>query len=187
MTLRRNPLRTNDGNREQTQVFYERGYRHSGFRHVHYLEVPGKGHDLPDDAWFERAIVLLDEPLVNSREKRKRQAEQQLAKAVSLLDRDLLAGYRALGKVANRYVGTKAADLAADRQKTMMDDPQLRDQIENAIVSDEARKLLGLGLNYHRAGLQSKAKEILNLIVKQYPDTSEAEQAKKLIQQITVE
>ncbi len=51
-----------DFNRANTRAAFDVGYRKEGFAHVHYLEVPGHAHSLPDAAWFEKALKLLDPP-----------------------------------------------------------------------------------------------------------------------------
>jgi poly(3-hydroxybutyrate) depolymerase len=51
-----------DGNRVQTQVYYE-GFKHDGFEHITYIQVPGMGHGAPDPEWFEKGLKALDEPL----------------------------------------------------------------------------------------------------------------------------
>jgi predicted esterase len=51
-----------DMNRDGTRAVYE-AYKKAGFEHITYLEEPGLGHHAPSAAWFEKAIVFLDEPL----------------------------------------------------------------------------------------------------------------------------
>jgi pimeloyl-ACP methyl ester carboxylesterase len=51
-----------DFNREQTWVYYDRGYKRL-MDHALYLEVPGMGHSIAPPDWFEKAIVFLDAPL----------------------------------------------------------------------------------------------------------------------------
>lgn len=48
-----------DSNREQTQVFYEKGYK-KRFKNVLYIQVPKMGHEKPPAEWFEKAIDYLD-------------------------------------------------------------------------------------------------------------------------------
>ncbi len=57
-----------DQNRAQTKATYE-SWKRDGIRNAHYLEVPAMGHVLPPTDWFEKAIVLLDEPVKNAAEK----------------------------------------------------------------------------------------------------------------------
>ena len=52
-----------DGNREQTQLYYE-GFKRDGFEHCTYLQVPGMGHRAPDTEWFEKGMAALDAPPV---------------------------------------------------------------------------------------------------------------------------
>jgi poly(3-hydroxybutyrate) depolymerase len=51
-----------DGNREQTQLYYN-AFKHDGFDHITYLQVPGMGHQPPDEEWFAKGMAALDEPL----------------------------------------------------------------------------------------------------------------------------
>jgi hypothetical protein len=51
-----------DGNREQTQVYYN-AFKHDGFDHITYLQVPGMGHQPPNEEWFAKGMAALDEPL----------------------------------------------------------------------------------------------------------------------------
>ena len=60
-----------DENRAQTKATYE-AWKRDGIRHAHYLEVPAMGHTLPSPQWFEKGIVLLDEPLKAAAEKGKK-------------------------------------------------------------------------------------------------------------------
>jgi hypothetical protein len=52
----------NDGNREQTQLYYN-GFKRDGFEHITYLQVPGMGHQAPNAEWFEKGLTALDEPI----------------------------------------------------------------------------------------------------------------------------
>lgn len=56
-----------DGNRDQTRTIYKSGYERRRFKHAHYLEVPGKGHAMPDAEWFEKGVELLDKPLAENK------------------------------------------------------------------------------------------------------------------------
>lgn len=49
----------NDSNRVQTKDYYDNGYSKQ-LRHVLYIQVPGMGHELPPDEWYEKAIIFLD-------------------------------------------------------------------------------------------------------------------------------
>jgi len=57
----RHVLLTGDGdmNREQTKVIYA-GMLEDGFKHVTYIEIPGLGHQVPNRAWFEKGLDLLE-------------------------------------------------------------------------------------------------------------------------------
>jgi len=51
-----------DGNREQTKVYYELGFKRDGFQRVTYIEVPGMGHQPPNAEWFEKALKAMEAP-----------------------------------------------------------------------------------------------------------------------------
>jgi len=46
-----------DPNREQTNEYYEKGFKKDGFLHVTYIEVPGMGHQPPNSEWFEKGLL----------------------------------------------------------------------------------------------------------------------------------
>jgi len=46
-------------NREQTKLYYG-GMLEDGFKHVTYIEIPGLGHQVPNRAWFEKGLDLLE-------------------------------------------------------------------------------------------------------------------------------
>jgi len=54
-----------DGNRAQTQDYYENGYKKK-LRHVLYIQVPGMGHEMPPVEWYDKAIVFLDTALATT-------------------------------------------------------------------------------------------------------------------------
>ena len=51
-----------DGNREQTETYYN-AFKRDGFEHITYLQVPGMGHQAPNEEWFEKGMAALDENL----------------------------------------------------------------------------------------------------------------------------
>ena len=53
----------NDMNREPTHEFYDKGFVKDKFAHVEYIEVPGMGHNIPEQQWIEKALTSLDAPL----------------------------------------------------------------------------------------------------------------------------
>jgi poly(3-hydroxybutyrate) depolymerase len=70
----------NDGNREQTQVYYE-AMKKDGFKYVTYIQVPGMGHQTPNAEWFEKGIVALDEGRDAIAKAQQEAAQKQSAKA----------------------------------------------------------------------------------------------------------
>lgn len=50
-----------DFNRANTRAAHEHGFRKEGFTAVHYLEVPGLSHALPEAKWLEQGLDFLDQ------------------------------------------------------------------------------------------------------------------------------
>jgi len=114
-----------DFNRVETKAKFEEGFQKDGFRHVHYLEVPGMGHQAPPQEWFEKGIALLNEPLVEQR------------KPPTPLQRE-----------------------------------------------EKARGKLWLARNYIAARRADRAKAVLQKLIDEYPDTPQAAEAKKLLEEL---
>ena len=51
-----------DGNRPGTHAAYQHGFKKKRFKHVQYIEVPGKGHALPDEQYFAGGLRALEPP-----------------------------------------------------------------------------------------------------------------------------
>jgi predicted esterase len=60
-----------DMNREPTHEFYDKGFLKDRFQHVEYIEVPGMGHNIPEQQWIEKALTSLDAPLKKPNNKEK--------------------------------------------------------------------------------------------------------------------
>ena len=109
-----------DYNMPEMRAHFEQGFKADAFEHAHYLEVPGMGHNYPDAEWFEKAIEMLDAPLVE-REKAKegpvdeqtqRRAQQRLEIALRVLKRDEGRGTTLLKRLVKELPNTDAADTA---------------------------------------------------------------------------
>ena len=107
-----------DYNMPQMRAHFEQGFEKDQFEHAHYLEVPGMGHAYPDADWYEKAIVLLDEPLrpggdlPPADEKTQRLAQRRLEVALRALERDRDRGVRALERLVEDLPNTQAAEQA---------------------------------------------------------------------------
>ncbi len=111
-----------DFNMPEMRAHFEQGFKQDGFEHAHYLEVPGMAHTYPSAEWFEKAIVLLDQPIVDAAqakanqppadEQTQRLAQRRLEVALRTLDKDRDRGVRALQRLVEELPNTDAAEQA---------------------------------------------------------------------------
>ncbi len=110
-----------DYNMPQMRAHFEQGFERDGFKHAHYLEVKGMGHNYPDAKWYDRALTLLEkdkepdgagEPADG---RTQRVAKKRLEVALRTLKRDRARGVRALQRLIDDLPNTEAA--AEARQK----------------------------------------------------------------------
>lgn len=111
-----------DFNMPEMRAHYEQGFKPDGFEHAHYLEVPGMGHEYPDAEWFDKALALLDKPLIEKREaiaslppadeRTQRLAQRRLEVALRTLERDEDRGRRVLERLIEELPNTEAAKTA---------------------------------------------------------------------------
>jgi hypothetical protein len=148
-----------DPNRDQTQVYYE-AFQHDGFAHCTYLQVPNVGHQPPPREWFEKAIEALDAPA-------------DAAAAAAPQTRPTAAPGAAARPALTAAAATRPAGAARNPpQKPMPEAPS------------DADRLLAVARIYADNRLYDRAREKLQEIVKKYPRTPAAEQAKKLLNDI---
>ncbi|MEM6506938.1 MAG: hypothetical protein AAF711_15990, partial [Planctomycetota bacterium] len=88
-----------DYNQANVKSVYE-GYRAAGFKRVHYIEQPGLGHSMPSTDYLDKAIQLVDAPLVEAAKKHytdvgKRRASNRLGDALLLYRKALMHGRNA--------------------------------------------------------------------------------------------
>jgi hypothetical protein len=145
----------NDFNLSNTVAVYNSGYLKEGYQHVTLMQVPGMGHDVPDADWFEKAIAALDEPL----------PKIQAARAATRAAATQQAARRAPAKPT-----TTAATAPA------------RAEAENP--ARDADRLLNLARSYIAAGSYAPARARLEKIISSYPNTTQAQDAKKLLREI---
>lgn len=109
-----------DYNMPQMRAHYEQGFKRDGFKHAHYLEVPGMGHVYPDAKWYGKALALLDKPLNEdpaaglepADERTQRIAQRRLEVALRTLERDRERGVRVLERLIDELPNTEAARSA---------------------------------------------------------------------------
>lgn len=161
--------------------------RESRFAYVSYMEVPGMGHELPPASSLDQAIGALDaplEPLRAAQAERVRRLEPiaaaRFAEALRLAETDVPAGYELLRGVARSFRGTEAAARAADHADQLWS--QHRADIEAAAARTEARRQLTLAKNYIAAARHEAAREPLETIIRQFPTTPEADEARRLLE-----
>jgi len=180
-----------DYNREQAREILRQGFLRDGFLHAHYLEMPDTGHSPPSAEWFERGIELLDAPLEAGAledgrkliEYRRAQAAGELAAAKQLLEDNLFAGYERLQMIGFQYRGTPQGAEAHKRVRQLRADSARRERIDAAIARQQVEQLLRNGRNYVRHRYWKSARMTLESLLKRYPDTPEAAEAKKLLEQ----
>ena len=148
-----------DPNRDQTQVYYE-AFQHDGFAHCTYLQVPNVGHQPPPREWFEKAIEALDAPRCR-------------------------CGGRAADP-PHRVPGAAPVPrlTAAAATRPPRQPPEIRRRSRRRGAPSDADRLLAVARIYADNRLYDQAREKLQEIVKKYPRTPAAEQAKKLLNDI---
>ncbi len=115
------------------------------------------------------------------KEKLEGTAGRALGSARRLLDGDLAGGYKALRDVARRYPKTRAAAEASQEADGLWADPKKRSAILSVASSRRAEGLLRLAKNFMANGVNDQARSRLEKIVKEYPGTSQATEAEKLL------
>ena len=91
---------------------------------------------------------------------------------------------KALEKLAEQYPDTEAGKEAAERAQKMRADPNLVNQLKSEAAEHECKGWLSMARSYISAGLPEKAKPYLEDILKKYPDSPYAEEARKLLAEI---
>ncbi|HEV8608386.1 MAG TPA: PHB depolymerase family esterase, partial [Tepidisphaeraceae bacterium] len=185
-----------DGNREQTKIYYENGFKKDGFLHVTYLEVPGMGHQPPNSEWFERGLAAMEDlkttgvvaatlPAGGAASVASggddSAANGALKAARELAGKDVVAGHGAFLEVARKYSKSGVAKMALEEADKLMGNAENRKRIESAA---EADKLLRVARVYAENKLWREARSRLEKILADFPDAPAAKEAKELLRQI---
>jgi tetratricopeptide (TPR) repeat protein len=119
-----------------------------------------------------------------ARKRRAAVAMKQFEDAKALLEKDLLEGYIALRNVAKKNrefeAGTKATQLAEDT----INDPKKRRILKPALEERDAAELLKIARNYVSLNKLDEAYDELRKLIKEYPRTRSATEARALMEQI---
>jgi hypothetical protein len=147
-----------DENREQTWLNYQ-GFVRDRFEHVTYYQVPGMGHQPPPADWFDEALAFLDRrEEVAAPQVAAAAAPKAVVKPAAVAAGGAAGGGAAAGGAAGASQGTDRAAVAAGlltRAKLYVDNK----------VYEQARERLGW-------------------IVKNYPETPAAGEARRMLKEI---
>jgi len=91
----------------------------------------------------------------------------------------------ALEALAKKFPGTEAGRTAAGRAAAMRADPEVMRQIRLEAAERDCKSWLSMAQNYIQADMPEKAKPYLQKVLEKYPDTPHAEEAKKLLAEIS--
>ena len=107
--------------------------------------------------------------------------KRALERAEVALKEDLGKGYRALRALEKRHAGTQAAVEAKSQADGIWNDPAARKKIEGAATSAAAGKLLRSAKNYLSNNMKPIARKKLEEVMRKFPGSPEARDAKKLL------
>jgi len=141
--------------------------------------------ELASKAKDQLAKLLKEEGAEAAIEKGRR--EQQAADAVNAVEAkrsdippaSLLKAYESL---AATYADTEAGRTAGQRAKAMRSDTALMSRIANEAAEKDCPGWLSMARNFIKADLPDKARLYLEKVVKTYPDTSYAAEAKEMLE-----
>ncbi len=178
-----------DGNRDQTLVTYEYGYKRAKFNHVTYLEVPGMGHVMPPAEWFDKGLAALDAPLIEIRERREQEAKKAFDEAVYRLSKSPQHGIRAMQELLQHFGDTTYADKAREALAKTRPIESKTDEVEPPIDPAETlltrnREDLAMAKNYLAADRPDLAKPLLENVITRTPDSEEAATAQTLLDEL---
>ncbi len=109
---------TEDFNYQPVTVTYETGFVKDDFAHATLLEVPGLDHRLADETWLEKAILALDEPLID-------RAKDELAEADQLEKQGKFADAYRLYLAVSMHGGEALGERADERMAELFEKARL--------------------------------------------------------------
>jgi tetratricopeptide (TPR) repeat protein len=93
----------------------------------------------------------------------------------------LLDAYELYGRITQQAPGTEAARKSAEARTRLEKDADLLARLRQAQAERKARELLGLAQGYLKAGRPDIAREHLQKVLADYPQTPQAAEAKTLL------
>ena len=110
----------------------------------------------------------------------EQKASAALAQARKLRDDQKLSdAYLQLKDIVTDYPNTVSAATAADMVKSFEQDPDMMKQVHEQIADNKANGILALARSYVSAGLNTNAREKFQSVMDQFPDSAQADAAKK--------
>ncbi len=114
----------------------------------------------------------------------ERIARARLENARKLVAKDLVAGYRELRELAEKYEATPSGKEAGEEAEKIWTDADKRKQIETLSAEAEANKLHALAKRYLDAADFKNARDKLEQLVENYPQSKLAAEAMALLEAI---
>lgn len=195
---------TYDMNHDPIKATYQQGFLADGFAHVEYVEVPGMGHQPTNAPTLDAAIQTLDAPLAADAPKNFALAQTlekagKISQARPLYAEVALHGPARLADEAQqRLMNLPIENDAPTTTPTNAPSPPITDAVKKDAtpavpVPDsnaeerEAQSWYSLAENYQRNNLYDQAKQRLERILKEHPNTQAAAKARQLLQQMQSE
>jgi predicted esterase len=182
----------NDMNRDSIEGTYQRGFLKDGFSFASYIEVEGMGHATPDAGYFEKAIAKLDEPLgdfstrdfeqAQTIERARRFAEAKRLYGLALLHADETLRAKIEPKLKEMDDKLSQSEiLGAPAPNTSPISATAPAATGDATPEKRALAILSLAKSYENSNLPQQAKEKLRQLLKDYPTTPAAAEAKAML------
>jgi hypothetical protein len=192
---------TYDMNHDPIKNTYQQGFLADGFVHADFVEVPGMGHQPADAQVLDQAIQTLDAPLVTDAPKNFEQAQAfekagKISQARPLYAEVALHGPARLAEEAQQRlmdlpIVVEDVPTTAPSQPITVSEKKDATAASSDAVSDteerEAQSWYSLAENYQRNHLLDQARQRLERILKEHPNTQAAAKARQLLERIKSE
>jgi len=130
---------------------------------------------------LEKLRQLNDDPAVAAKAKAE-EADARLARAQQLLDgKKYASALKVFDAVAKRYEGTPAAEKALDKAKAMRADAEIMATLRKESAAKDCKRWLAMARNFINSRRPDAAKPYLDKVIKNYPGTSYADEARKML------